>query len=285
MVVFPNSKINLGLRIIRKRDDGYHELETVFYPIGLYDVLEVISESNSRQPAVENVLPHQRGNIDATYSGIEVEHRGENLCTRAIQLLSVDFPRLPSLKMHLHKAIPVGAGLGGGSADAAFTLKLINTQFNLGLTTDQLLGYASKLGSDCAFFIINSTSYATGRGEILEPVAPDLSNYKFAIINPGIHISTSLAFQDINPGMPARSVREIIQQPISTWRHELINDFESNIFPVYPVVEQLKKQLYEKGAVYASMSGTGSTVYGIFEKTLPVDLEIPSDYYYKMLAD
>ncbi len=273
MVVFPNSKINLGLRIVSKRDDGYHDLDTVFYPLPFYDALEVIRNGDESEAANPEII--------FNITGLPIEATTDNLCLRAYQLLKSDFSNLPPVNMHLHKAIPIGAGLGGGSADAAFSLTLLNDKFQLGLTTDQLLQYALKLGSDCPFFIINKPCYATGRGELMQPVDIDLSSYKFVLINPGIHISTGKAFAGAVPAIPVRSTREIISQPVHTWKDQLMNDFEKTIFPAFPEIEKIKNSLYEHGALYASMSGTGSSVYGIFEKNRTLNVDVPSHYFYK----
>lgn len=251
MVSFPNCKINLGLRILRKRNDGYHDLETVFYPLPHFDIIELI-----------------HGSDDLVFSGSGLRVAGEpanNLCFKAIQLLKKDFPELPAMRMHLHKNIPMGAGLGGGSADGAFTLQLINQKFRLGLSREQLLGYALQLGSDCPFFIINKPCIAYGRGEQLEEISIDLSDYGVLLVHPGIHVNTAEAFSGINPAEPAKPVRTIIQQPVNTWKNELINDFETTVFSKYPAIKSIKESLYSKGAIYAALSGSGSTVYGIFE--------------------
>jgi len=275
VIVFPNCKINLGLRILSKRTDGYHDLETVFYPLSFYDALEVIPDE---------VKDLNASRVLFSNSGLSINgNTNDNLCIKAYNLLKKDFPQLAGIQMHLHKAIPSGAGLGGGSADAAFTLKLLNEKFNLALSTDQLINYALQLGSDCPFFIINKPCFATGRGEILEPATIDLSAYKFIIINPGIHISTTNAFSGITPALPAKSVKEIIQQPIETWKNELINDFEKTIFSQHPEIAMIKKKLYDDGALYSSMSGSGSTVYGIFEKDNDTKFHFPSNYFIKKL--
>jgi 4-diphosphocytidyl-2-C-methyl-D-erythritol kinase len=272
VIVFPNCKINLGLNILRKRNDGYHDLETIFYPIPLYDVLEIIS------------VPGEDPSLSFTTSGSTIEGNSDtNICVKAYQLIKRNHPALPPAKIHLHKAIPTGAGLGGGSADAAFTLKILNEKFGIQLTTDQLIGYALQLGSDCPFFIINKPAFAEGRGEIMEPIAVDLSAYKFMIVNPGIHINTAKAFSGINPALPAKSLKEIIQQPIATWKNELVNDFERSVFIQYPEIKAIKNKLYENGAVYASMSGSGSTVYGIFKKDAITNLQFPFHYFLKEL--
>jgi len=212
MIVFPNCKINLGLHILRKRADEYHDLETVFYPVRFTDILELIPDrSTTDQP------------VTYSQSGLEIQGNPlDNLCVRAYQLLKKDYPALPPVKMHLHKVIPTGAGLGGGSADAAFTLQLLNDYFKLELSTDQLLHYALSLGSDCPFFILNKPAYATGRGELLEPVSVDLTGYTLVIVNPGIHVPTAKAFAGIRPALPEKSLKEIIAQPVSSWADDLV---------------------------------------------------------------
>ena len=272
MIVFPNCKINLGLHILRKRSDNYHDLETVFYPLPLYDVLEII-----RSPEDNSALSF------STSGSLIEENNDNNLCVKAYNLLRRNHPTLTVAKIHLHKAIPTGAGLGGGSADAAFTLKLLNEKFGLQLSTGQLIDYASQLGSDCPFFIINKPAFAEGRGEILEPASLDLSAYKFIIINPGIHINTAKSFSGITPTLPSKSLKEIIQQPIHSWKNELVNDFEKSIFPQHPEIEAIKSKLYDDGAIYASMSGSGSTVYGIFDKDAVAYHHFLSHYFLKEL--
>ena len=254
MISFPNCKINLGLHILGKREDGFHNLETVFYPLALKDALELMPSSNSTTE------------IEFTGTGLAVDGNMENnLCVKAYYLLKKDFPQLPAVKIHLHKTIPMGAGLGGGSADASFMLRLLNDKFKLNLSNTQLLNYALPLGSDCPFFIINKPCFATGRGEILEEIKIDLSAYKIVLINPGIHINTGRAFSNISPALPKKSVKEIVQQPIETWKTELKNDFEMPVFAAHPQVKEIKELLYQQGAIYAAMSGSGSTVFGIFE--------------------
>ena len=270
MLSFPNCKINLGLHILGKRDDGFHNLETVFYPVPFKEALELIPSTNT--------------GIEFTATGLAVDgNAADNLCVKAYHLLKKDFPEIPTIKIHLHKAIPLGAGLGGGSADAAFMLKLLNEKFKLNLSTDQLINYALQLGSDCPFFIINKPCLATGRGEMLEEIAVDLSAYKIVLINPGIHINTGWAFSNISPAQPARSIKEIIHQPVNTWKDELKNDFESAVFTAHPAIKEIKETLYSQGAVYAAMSGSGSTVFGIFEpNTGPVSLK-DSNYFIKII--
>ncbi len=273
MLLFPNCKINLGLNIIRKRKDGYHDIETIFYPVELKDALEGIKSG---------VDPHY-SEIDA---GVTFESSGlvvsgdvnDNLCVKAYHLLKKDFPDLAAVQLHLHKAIPMGAGLGGGSADGAFTLLLLDQLFHLHLSQEQLLQYALQLGSDCPFFILNKPSYATGRGEFLTEITLDLSPYQFVIINPNIHISTAFAFSQIKPGQPHTSVKEIIQLPVEQWKESLMNDFEKTVTGSYPVIADIKQELYHKGAVYASMTGSGSSVFGLFKKGNLPDLNLQSTW-------
>lgn len=268
MVVFPNAKINIGLKILSKREDGYHNLQTIFAAIALKDALEVIEAKQGSE------------GVQFTSSGLYVPGAVEgNLCVQAYQLLKQDFPALPAVQMHLHKTIPMGAGLGGGSADAAFALQLINQKFSLHLTTKQLLSYAGQLGSDCAFFIVNKACYATGRGEILEPINLDLSAYAILLLNPGIHISTSLAFDNIKIGEHPQDLRKLVVQDIDTWKHAIVNDFEETVFAAYPEIALIKTTLYELGALYASMSGSGSSVYGIFPKAKLPAFNFPAHYY------
>ena len=282
MVVFPNCKINLGLNILRKREDGYHDLETVFYPIPLKDALEVIRQpiSVDRQPLTKvserSTVIGQR----LTTSGLKIEgDSNNNLCLKANHLLKKDFPSLPSIQMHLHKVIPMGAGLGGGSADGAFALKLLNDAFHLNLTQEQLIDYALQLGSDCPFFILNKPCFATSRGEVMEEIAMDLSAYQFVIINPKIHIGTGWAFGNITPKIPNQSIKNIIQEPISIWKDKLVNDFELPAIKHYPEIGDIKTELYNQGAIYSSMTGSGSTVYGIFEKGKQLKLSFPEHYF------
>jgi 4-diphosphocytidyl-2-C-methyl-D-erythritol kinase len=268
MISFPNCKINLGLHILGKREDGFHNLETIFYPVPFREALEIIPSAT----------------IEFAATGLAVDGDIENnLCIKAYRLLKKDFPDLPSVKIHLHKALPMGAGLGGGSADAAFMLKMLNERFHLNLSTDQLINYSLQLGSDCPFFIINKPCFATGRGEVLEEVAVDLSAYKIALINPGIHINTGWAFSNITPALPERSVKEIIQQPINTWKEGLKNDFEVAVFAAHPAIKEIKETLYTQGAVYAAMSGSGSMVFGIFSTTENIASQFPTDYFVKWI--
>ncbi len=275
MVLFPNAKINLGLRVVRKREDGYHDIETVFYPIdGLRDALEMVRGTTDTP-------------VDFNITGLPVQgETHQNLCVKAYTLLKQDFPAIPSIQMHLHKTIPMGAGLGGGSADGAFALRLLNQQFQLGLTQEQLIQYALQLGSDCPFFILNQPCFATGRGEIMKPLSLDLSAYQFVLVNPGIHVPTGWAFSQLQPAIPSISCEQIVTQDPSTWRDQLINDFETSVMDAYPKIRELKDTLYQHGAVYASMTGTGSTVYGIFKKETKITLSFPDHYFvYRDLVD
>ncbi len=275
MIVFPNSKINLGLRIINKREDGYHNLETVFYPIPLKDALEIIEADNENS-------------VQFTSSGLAVNgNETDNLCVKAYHLLKKDFSNLPSVKIHLHKNIPMGAGLGGGSGDAAFTLQLLNNQFKLNLSVPQLIEYALQLGSDCPFFIINKPCIGTGRGEILAEISLDLSMYNLIIVNPNIHINTGEAFNSLHlqkQNIPISSLKEIIRQPIESWRHSLKNDFELPVFDKHPAIKKIKDTLYQKGAAYAAMSGSGSTVYGLFSKNEQPSINFSTSFFVRQLS-
>lgn len=275
MLSFPNAKINLGLKILRKRADGYHDLETIFYPVNFRDALEVIQDDD----------PH--GFIKFSYTGLPVVGSEEdNLCIQAYYLLKRDFPNIPAIKLHLHKAIPMGGGLGGGSADGAFVLKLLNQKFDLKLSTEQLLDYAARLGSDGPFFIINRPCFATGRGEILNEIALDLSEYSIHLVNPNIHVSTAWAFSQLtlDSNHPV-SPLDAIQQPIEKWKESLVNDFERPVFDKYPQIKEVKEKLYDAGAVYASMTGSGSTVFGLFKKGPVTKLFSESHYVEHLIND
>ncbi|UEG49063.1 4-(cytidine 5'-diphospho)-2-C-methyl-D-erythritol kinase [Ferruginibacter lapsinanis] len=275
MLVFPNCKINIGLHIISKRDDGYHNIETAFYPIPLHDVLEIITSDSTNKE------------VEFSMSGNKIDgNTDQNLCVKAYHLLKNEFPQLPNIKMHLHKIIPTGAGLGGGSADGAFALSLLNKKFSLGLSTQQLIDHALQLGSDCPFFIINQPCFATSRGEILQEIALNLSGYKIAVINPGIHVNTAQAFSQIRlqtPVVTKTTLSSLIYSPVTEWKNTITNDFEPIVFAQYPDIKKIKDQLYQSGAVYASMSGSGSTVYGIFANEIPPDLSFPDSYYTKTI--
>ena len=269
MLLFPNCKINLGLNITRKRADGYHDLETVFYPVQWQDALE----------AVKSEVKSEESGLSFTSSGLHIEgDPANNLCAKAYHLLKKDFPSLPAIQLHLHKIIPMGAGLGGGSADGAYALRLINDLCRLDLSKEQLIRYALQLGSDCPFFILNKPCWATGRGENMEEIALDLSAFQFVIVHPHIHVSTAAAFSQIIPRVPERSIQEIIQQPIDTWKDLLLNDFEAGVSLQHPAIRSIKNTLYDQGALYASMTGSGSAVYGIFPKGQILNLNFPASY-------
>jgi len=271
MICFPTCKINLGLRITQKRADGFHALETVFFPISIKDALEIIIEQET------SAAP-----ITFTSSGLAINgDPSDNLCFKAYGLLKKDYPTIPNIKMHLHKTIPMGAGLGGGSADGAFTLVALNQLLNLQIPEQALLDYALQLGSDCPFFIINTPAFATGRGEILKPINVNLNGYSIVIVNPGIAISTKLAFSLITPKVPDTNMEAIICEPVTSWKEKLINDFEQPIFNSFPELANIKETLYQKGAVYASMTGTGSTVYGIFPTSMmdTLSFNFPTHYF------
>jgi 4-diphosphocytidyl-2-C-methyl-D-erythritol kinase len=272
VVVFPNCKINLGLHILKKRNDGFHDLETIFYPLRLKEALEIIHAGNESE------------GLSFTHTGLSLNlSSADNICVKAYQLLKNDFKELPPVKMHLHKTIPLGAGLGGGSADGAFTLLLLNKKFKLQIPGKTLEEYASRLGSDCTFFIKNKPCLASGRGEVLEPVEFDLSGYKIILVNPGIHIATAWAFTNITPRSNRISLKEIISQSIAKWKEALTNDFEIPIFKNYPEIEKIKISFYEHGAIYASMTGSGSSVYGIFYKDHSPFFDFPADYFIKII--
>jgi len=271
MICFPTCKINLGLRITQKRADGFHALETVFFPISIKDALEIIIEPET------SAAP-----ITFTSSGLAINgDPSDNLCYKAYFLLKKDYPSIPNVKMHLHKTIPMGAGLGGGSSNGAFTLVALNQLLNLQIPEQALLDYALQLGSDCPFFIINTPAFATGRGEILKPINVNLDGYSIVIVNPGIAISTKLAFSLITPKVPDTNMEAIICEPVTSWKEKLINDFEQPIFNSFPELANIKESLYKKGAVYASMTGTGSTVFGIFPTSMmdTLSFNFPSHYF------
>lgn len=267
MVVFPNCKINLGLNVVQKRGDGFHNIETVFLPIPFYDVLEII--------------PSSKDKTNLTLTGLPIDTNGENLCLKAFKLLKKDFPSLPEIEIHLHKIVPISAGLGGGSADAAFTLTLLNKMFDLRIEQQRLLTYSLQLGSDCPFFIINKPCIAKGRGEILEEVKFSLSAYKMLLINPGIAVNTAEIFKQVTPAISRKAIIEIIQQPVSDWKKELINDFEKIVFAIHSPIKSVKEKLYQYGALYASMTGTGSTVFGIFNKSDEIRYPVEKEHFHK----
>ncbi|MFV0419955.1 MAG: 4-(cytidine 5'-diphospho)-2-C-methyl-D-erythritol kinase [Dysgonomonas sp.] len=252
MICFPNAKINLGLNIVSKRPDGYHNLETIFYPINIKDALEIIvREKQEKDTFIE--------------AGIKIDASPDNnLVMKALRLMRQHYA-FPSVEVHLLKKIPFGAGIGGGSADASFMLKLLNQTFELNASDEQLASLAVKIGADCPFFIYNRPMFASGIGEVLEEIDLTLKDYYFVLVKPDIHIPTKDAFSQIKPTQPHRSLKEIITHPISEWKGLMDNDFEKSIFPQYPLIREIKDSLYTHGALYASMSGSGSSVFGIFK--------------------
>ncbi len=258
MIVFPNAKINLGLHVTGKRPDGYHNLETIFYPVPIQDALEIVVRTDT-------------GNKWQLYTyGTEIAgNPEENLVVKAYNLLDQSFD-LPPVDIHLYKHIPSGAGLGGGSADASFMIRLLNTRFDLGLSKMDMEEYASTLGADCAFFISNSPTLATGIGNKFSPLSLSLKGYGICIIKPDVFVSTREAFALIRPHRAAHALTEIISRPVEEWKEYLINDFEESVFPQYPEIATIKEKLYQTGALYASMSGSGSSVFGIFRPDIPV---------------
>ncbi|MET1056935.1 MAG: 4-(cytidine 5'-diphospho)-2-C-methyl-D-erythritol kinase [Pedobacter sp.] len=267
MLAFANAKINLGLNVTGKRPDGYHNLETVFYPAKIYDTIEITD--------AETTFCEIRG------IAIPGDSK-DNLCLQAYHLLNKDFD-LPPQQITLLKNIPVGAGLGGGSADAAFLIKLINTKFQLGLSVNQMQDYARVLGADCAFFIENTPVYAVDRGDQFSPVAIDLSAYFMVLVKPPVHVSTADAFGGLKPALPEVNVKELMGLSPDKWKDVLKNDFEETIFLKYPEIAQLKTGLYHAGATFALMSGSGSSVFAIFDTavTLP-ELEKANRVFYNI---
>jgi len=267
MIVFPNAKINIGINITARRPDGYHDIETIFYPVRIFDALEA--------------LPGRELTFNA--SGLGIPGRTEdNLCIKAYHLVKRDY-ELPPLNMHLHKHIPIGAGLGGGSADAAFLIKLMDQQFGLGLSTEQMLVYARQLGADCAFFIESKPVFAFEKGDQFETINIDLSKYHLVLVMPPAHVSTSEAYRGVKPAEVKDSLYELITEPIKNWKHFIKNDFEESVFKNHPVIRGVKAALYEAGALYASMSGSGASVFGIFtEKPDLSALEGPNQVCYNI---
>ena len=262
---YPVAKINLGLNVVERRSDGYHNLETVFYPVPICDELEV---SLSPTPTSEDI---PATDCELTLEGIRIEGDPQkNLIVRAYQLLKQDFPRIPRVCTRLKKGIPTQAGMGGGSSDGAYMLVMLNELCQLHLTTEQLKGYAARLGADCAFFIDPKPQYAEGIGEKLSPVPLSLKGWHIGIVRPDIPVSTGEAYSLITPRKPVRNCREVIAQPVETWRDQLTNDFEEGIFRLHPTLGKVKQQLYDLGAVYAAMSGSGSALFGLFRE--PVEL-------------
>jgi 4-diphosphocytidyl-2-C-methyl-D-erythritol kinase len=254
MIVFPNAKINIGLRITGKRPDGFHNIETLFYPVGLCDALEFV------------VSYKQQNNDIFASTGIDTgSSPSDNIVIKTVLRLR-EKRSFPFLKIHLHKGIPVGAGLGGGSSDAACFLKVINKHFDLGIDNSELKSISLHLGSDCPFFIDGIPSLASGRGEIMAPVKPILAGCYLVLINPGIGISSSEAYQNCRPGIPTTSLKLLIERPMIKWKGNILNDFEDFAFKKHPIIGDIKEELYRSGAIFSLMSGSGSSVYGIFSE-------------------
>ena len=258
MITFPVAKINLGLNVVAKRADGYHNLETVFYPVPIKDALEVHVMDESFPSEVD---------CDLKVSNIHIEgDEQRNLVVRAYQLLKGDFPTLPRLHAHLWKGIPTQAGMGGGSSDCAYMIRLLNDSFQLTLTDNQMIDYAARLGADCAFFIKSRPCYAEGIGERLEEISLDLGGWYIGVVRPDIPVPTKEAFSRIRPHYPAKNCRVVVSQPVETWREELTNDFEESVFALHPEIGEVKERLYAMGATYAAMSGSGSALFGLFKE-------------------
>jgi 4-diphosphocytidyl-2-C-methyl-D-erythritol kinase len=265
MINFPLAKINIGLNITARRPDGYHNLETVFYPININDVLEIIEADE----------------LSFEASGLGIPGRVEdNLCIKAYHLIKQDHD-IPPLKIHLHKHIPIGAGLGGGSADAGYFIRLINQKFELKLSDEAMMDYARQLGADCAFFIKSTPVFAYDKGDRFKLINLDLSKFHLALVMPPTHVSTAEAYRGVKPLPVSKSLKDLIQLPVTEWRHHIKNDFEDHIFKAHPEIRGVKAALYQAGALYASMSGSGASVFGIFENKADLKfLEEENEVFY-----
>jgi 4-diphosphocytidyl-2-C-methyl-D-erythritol kinase len=250
MIVFPNAKINIGLNVVERRTDGYHNLETVFYPVKIQDALEVVVSDKLQFTSSGNVIP---GNAD------------DNLCLKAYNLIQKDFD-LPPVNIHLHKNIPIGAGLGGGSADAGFFIKLLNEICGINLGTAAMEDYARELGADCAFFIGNKPVFAFEKGDKFEPLELDLSAFYLVLVMPPLHVSTAEAYSGVLPAQPSNDLKIMVKRPVEAWKNIVKNNFETSVFQHHPQIMVVKEALYQQGASYAAMSGSGAAVYGIFDK-------------------
>lgn len=268
MICFPNAKINIGLRITEKRPDGFHNIESCFYPIPWNDMLEIV--------------PSKKLSFDA--EGITIPGSGEdNLCVKAFKLIQQDY-QLPPVSIFLQKLIPIGAGMGGGSSDAAFTLKLVNDVFELEISTDQLENYARKLGSDCAFFIRNKPVIAIEKGDVFKPSTVNLSGKTLLAVYPNLHIATAQAYGGVIPKASSTNLNELLQQSITSWHGVVVNDFEKSLFPHYPILEEIKSVLQRNGAEYASMTGSGSTVFGLFNHDVNHELLFDNSFLVKKMV-
>lgn len=269
MIVYPNAKINIGLNVVEKRPDGYHNLETVFYPIKLQDALE-IKTIESNVPSCGYSLKVSGTLLDGSPD--------DNLVVKAYKLLKKEFD-LPPVNMYLYKHIPTGAGLGGGSSDAAYALKVLNEKYSLSLSDERLEAYAAEIGADCAFFIKNNPVFATGIGNIFSDIKLNLTGMTLVLVKPDIFVSTRDAYSNINPSAPKVSLKDLLSEPVTSWKDTVFNDFEKSVFPKYPEIAAIKDKLYDMGAVYASMSGSGSSVYGIFENPVEYIEETFAGYF------
>lgn len=265
MVTFPPCKINIGLNVIAKRADGYHEIETCFYPVPWTDILEIIPASA----------------FEFSHSGCLIPGKAEeNLCLKAYHLLKNDFD-LPPVRIHLHKIIPIGAGLGGGSSNATSTLQVLNSIFDIQLSASQQKQYASQLGSDCSFFVESKPMIGTGRGEVLEEATVNLKEKFIILVKPDVHISTAEAYAGVKPVAHLKGIKNIVENSdLANWKNLLKNDFEQSIFEKYPLIQEVKSKLYQQGAIYAGMSGSGSAVYGIFDRPININDQFPSMIYW-----
>ena len=263
MITKPIAKINLGLNVVEKRPDGYHNLQTVFFPVPIEDALEVYP--------MDPVFP-SAFDCDLKVTNISIDgDEQRNLVVRAYNLLKQDFPQMPRVHAHLYKGIPTQAGMGGGSSDCGFMITLLNRMFQLGLTNQQMIDYAARLGADCAFFILNEPCYAEGIGEKLQPISLSLSGWYLSLVRPDIPVSTREAFALIKPHYPELNCRDVVQMPVEEWRGRLTNDFEASVFAVHPELGAVKDRLYELGATYAAMSGSGSTLFALSRQPLNLD--------------
>ena len=274
MITFPLAKINLGLNVVNKREDGYHDLKTVCYPIPIYDALEIHPMDDAFPSDVD---------CDLKTSNIKIEgDEQNNLVVKAYKLISSVY-KVPRIHAHLFKGIPTQAGMGGGSSDCAFMIRLLNDTFNLNMDEQEMIGYAAHLGADCPFFIISKPAYAEGIGELLEPISLDLKGWHIAIVKPDIPVSTKEAFSLVNPQRPGMSCKDIVKMPVENWRKYLTNDFERSVFSLYPEIASIKDKLYSLGAVYAAMSGSGSSVFGLFKNEIDLNTHFKGMFNYTTL--
>ncbi len=292
MIVFPNAKINLGLKVLRKRTDGFHDIETIFYPIPLCDILEIVeneideskmtSFTPSEEIPIQAIILKSGKKVSFRSSGLKIEGQLEdNLCFRAAQLYDEYFGIPFHILIHLHKIIPMGAGLGGGSSDAAFTLKVINHLSGNKATVDELMHLAGQLGSDCTFFIQNKPAFAEGKGELLTPININISGYSLVVVKPEVHVATAAAFAGIVPVDDSGKLKNNINQPLNTWMHFIDNDFEKSVFKKYPEIAEIKKMMIDHDAIYTAMSGSGSAVFGIFGSAVPSKNVFKKCFYFK----